>query len=43
MKVGWLEAMQTPYEVIMQDLEYMQLEAKYGQAKPDKPAKQRGK
>jgi hypothetical protein len=29
MKIGWLEAMQTPIEIIKQDLEMMTLENKY--------------
>jgi len=42
MNVGWFEAMQTPYEVIMQDLGIMELEGEYLHKQPEAPKKQKG-
>jgi hypothetical protein len=41
MKIGWLEAMQTPVEIIKQDLEMMTLENKYLN-KPIEQPKEKG-
>lgn len=35
MNVGYLEAMITPFEVVLQDLEFMELQAKYGEKQPE--------
>jgi hypothetical protein len=37
MKIGYFEAMMTPFDVIISDLEFMSLENEYGQKKPEQP------
>ena len=39
MKIGYFEAMTTPMQVIVNDLEMMGLENEYGQKKPDNSKK----
>jgi hypothetical protein len=42
MKIGWFEALMTPFEVIQNDFEMMDLEAEYGQKKPEVPRPKAG-
>lgn len=37
MHIGWFEAMITPFDVILNDLEFMGLESEYGEKKPEQP------
>ncbi len=37
MGIGWFEALITPMQVIVNDLEMMSLENEYGQKKPEEP------
>lgn len=39
MHVSYQEAMQTPYQVILEDLEFMDLENEYGTKKPPEEPK----